>query len=467
MHDTLYELISSYGYLILFLLVGIESFGIPLPGETALITASAFAALGRLNIFGVIAAAAVGAILGDNAGYWIGKKGGMALIHKYGRYVRLDEKKIGRMHGFFEKHGAKTVFLGRFISLLRSWAAALAGVALMPYGTFMLWNALGGIAWAAIFGTLGYTFGKNLPRLEHYLGQASMAAALLAALVVGLVLLARWFSANRANVSARLSEKWQHAAIDPRLAQFRSHHQRLWGFVAGRFARAEYLVIHLTLGFAVSVIVLWIFSTITEDIIHHDPLTRFDLVLASWMHAHESPTAYQIFHYVSLIGSPLVIGVLAVIVAIVLAVRREWIILSGWLAAFYGGSLLGRILEALVRRPRSQGAEALLGGAAFSLPTGHALGSLIGYGLLAYLLVSFVVKRRALETAVVVAAATLVLAIGFSRLYLGVLYFSDIILMYAAGGVWLAVCITGIEIARRQHGMTLSEMGLDAIPQPS
>ena len=90
MHETLYELIGSYGYLILFLLVGIESFGIPLPGETALITASAFAALGRLNIIGVIAAAATGAILGDNAGYWVGKKGGIALVHKYGRYVRLD-----------------------------------------------------------------------------------------------------------------------------------------------------------------------------------------------------------------------------------------------------------------------------------------------------------------------------------------------------------------------------------------
>ena len=464
MHETLYELIGSYGYATLFLLVGIESFGIPLPGETALITASALAALGRLNIFGVIVAAAAGAILGDNAGYWVGKKGGIVLIHKYGRFVRLDEKKIARMHEFFARHGAKTVFFGRFISLLRCWAAALAGVAGMAYGTFMLWNALGGIIWAGIFGTLGYMFGKSLPRLEHYLGQASMAAALLAALVVGLALLARWFSANRATVSARLSEKWRTGATDPRLAQFRSHHQRLWGFVAGRFARGEYLVIHLTFGLAVSVIVLWLFSTITEDIIHHDPLTRFDVVLASWMHRHESPAAYRLFHYVSLAGSPLVIAALAVVVGFVLAVRREWIILSGWLAAFYGGGLLGRVLEAFVRRPRSQGSAALLGGATLSLPSGHALGSLIGYGLLTYLLVTFVVKRRSGQTAIVVGAGVLILAIGFSRLYLGVLYFSDIVGMYAAGTVWLAACITGIEIARRQRRLTLSEVGVDAMP---
>jgi undecaprenyl-diphosphatase len=145
-------------------------------------------------------------------------------------------------------------------------------------------------------------------------------------------------------------------------------------------------------------------------------------------------------------------------------VRREWIILSGWLAAFYGGGLLGRVLEAFVRRPRSQGSAALLGGTTLSLPTGHALGSLAGYGILTYLLVTFVVKRRSGQTAIVIGAGVLILAIGFSRLYLGVLYFSDTVGMYAAGTVWLAACITGIEIARRQRRLTLSEVGVDAMP---
>ncbi len=449
MHDTIYSLISQYGYLIVFLLVGIESLGIPLPGETALITASAFAAMGRLEIFGVISAAAAGAILGDNVGYWIGKKGGLALIHKYGRYVRLDESKIERMHAFFTKHGAKTVFIGRFVSLLRSWAAVLAGVAYMPWGTFMLYNALGGITWAGIFGTLGYVFGKNLPLLERYLGQASMAAALLGALVVTVALIARWFSTNRAKVSASMSDRLQHAASDPRFEEFRSHHRRLWSVIASRFARGEYLALHLIAGFVISVAVLWIFAEVTEDVIHNDPLTRFDLALASWMHRHESPLLHHLLHTVSLAGSPLVMAVIASIVAAVLAVKREWIILSGWLIAFLGGGMLGRFLQALVVRPRTTRGRELLSGDVLTLPTGHALGSLVGYGLLAYLLAAFVVKRRAGATAVIAVAATLVLAIGFSRLYLGALYFSDIIGMYAAGVVWLAACITGIEIARR------------------
>ena len=191
MHGTLEHLLTTYGYIALFLLIGIESFGVPLPGETALVTAAAYAALGRLNIFGVIAAAAAGAIVGDNAGYWVGREGGLPLVRRFGKRVGLTEAKLDRAHGFFERYGARTVFIGRFVALLRSWAAALAGVACMPYRTFTLWNALGGIVWAAIFGTLGYLFGRNLPRLERYIGQASLVLAIVAVLGAVVILVVR------------------------------------------------------------------------------------------------------------------------------------------------------------------------------------------------------------------------------------------------------------------------------------
>src|SRR5438105_12882766 len=112
MHGTFSNLIASYGYGVLFLLVAIESFGVPLPGETALVTAAAYAALGRLNIVLVIAAAAAGAIIGDSAGYWVGRKGGIALVHRYGRRVGLDDAKLAQAHEFFERYGTRTVFIG-------------------------------------------------------------------------------------------------------------------------------------------------------------------------------------------------------------------------------------------------------------------------------------------------------------------------------------------------------------------
>jgi len=198
MHGTLEHLLTTYGYVALFLLIGIESFGVPLPGETALVTAAAYAALGRLNIFGVIAAAAAGAIVGDNAGYWVGREGGLALVRRFGKRVGLTEAKLTRAHAFFERYGARTVFIGRFVALLRSWAAALAGVACMPYRTFTLYNALGGIVWAALFGALGYLFGRNLPRLERYIGQASLVLAIVAVLGAVVILVMRRFRGQRA-----------------------------------------------------------------------------------------------------------------------------------------------------------------------------------------------------------------------------------------------------------------------------
>src|SRR5258708_20608135 len=117
MHGTIGNLIASYGYAVLFLLVAIESFGVPLPGETALVTAAAFAALGRLNVALVIVAAAAGAIAGDSSGYWVGRTGGIALVRRYGRHVGLAESKLERAHAFFDPHGRKTLFTGRFIPL--------------------------------------------------------------------------------------------------------------------------------------------------------------------------------------------------------------------------------------------------------------------------------------------------------------------------------------------------------------
>src|SRR5437879_5973757 len=294
-------LVASYGYVVLFFLVGVESLGIPLPGETAVVTAAAWAALGHLSIYAVVATAAAGAIIGDNGGYWIGRTGGVALVRRYGRFVHLSAAHLERARRFFERHGAKTVFFGRFIALLRTWAAVLAGAAHMPYGTFMLYNALGAVCWSVLFGALGYVLGRNLPQLEHYVGQASLAGVLLVALVVGLAVGWRWFETNRARLVERTQLVWQRVLTAPRLQQLKVRYPRAWTFVAARFARGEYLGLHLTIGFVISVAGLWLFGGITEDVIHHDPLTQFDMTLLNWVHARATPAGYAIFNAISLL----------------------------------------------------------------------------------------------------------------------------------------------------------------------
>ncbi len=461
MHTTIAHLVESYGYWFLFVLVAIESFGIPLPGETALVTAAAYAALGRLNVGLVIAAAAGGAIFGDNAGYWVGRKGGIALVRRYGKHVGLTEAKLERAHGFFERHGAKTVFLGRFIALLRSWAAALAGVACMPYATFTFYNALGGIIWASAFGWLGYAFGRNLPRLERYVGQLSVALVLLAALGVLVYLGLHVFRRHREPIAAFVVNQWSRLARSPRYAAVRGRYPRLWTFVAGRFARGEYLGLHLTIGFVVSVLALWLFGGVTEDVVHHDPLTAVDLELATWFRAHATPITDRIGMIFSMIGSPVSMAVLGLAVAVVLGYKRLWVTLGAWIAAFVGGAGLNWTLKRVIHRARPIGAENFLYGTSFSFPSGHAMGSLIGFGMLAYLLVELWPPARRHRTAVIATACILVLLIGLSRLSLGVHFLSDVIAGYAAGAVWLAVCVTGVEIALRQRGLSPWEVGIE------
>jgi len=450
-HVTIASLVASYGYAVLFLLVGCESLGIPLPGETALITAAALAALGHLSIYLVVATAAAAAIVGDNIGYWIGRRGGIALARRYGRVIHVKASQLERAHAFFARHGPATVFYGRFVALLRTWAALLAGAARMPYATFALYNALGAVCWSAIFGTLGYLFASHLSQLEHYVGRASLAVVLLLALVVGLVLAWRWFVRNRARLVGRAQAWWQHLLAAPALRRLRARYPRVWTLVAARFAPEEYLGLHLTLGFVVSLAGLWVFGAITEDVIEHDPLTLFDVTLLNWLHARATPAGYAVASAVSLLGSPAALGAVALGGSLLLAIRRQWIILGGWVAAFAGGGLLDVLLKVVIRRPRPPYAAAFLTDSSWSFPSGHAMGSLIGYGMLAYVLVVLVMQRRALQLGVVLGTVVLIVAVGLSRLYLGVHYFSDVVGGYAAGVLWLSACISGIELARRRR----------------
>ncbi|HEX6814306.1 MAG TPA: DedA family protein [Gemmatimonadaceae bacterium] len=187
LHESFLQLLRTYGYGLLFLVVGLESLGVPVPGETALVAAAALAARGHMKIALVIAVAAAAAILGDAGGYWIGRRGGIAFVRRYGRFFRMNDAKLEYIKRYFERHGAKTVFFGRFIALLRTWAALFAGVGCMPYGRFTAYNASGGIVWAITFGVIGYLFGRNLERIQNIVGDASWALAVAVVVIaVGL-----------------------------------------------------------------------------------------------------------------------------------------------------------------------------------------------------------------------------------------------------------------------------------------
>lgn len=172
-------LVQHHGFWVVGAVIFFESMGVPLPGESLLIAAALYAATtGDITIEHVVAASALGAVLGDNAGYLIGRRIGPPVLARYGPRVglTLDRQRLGRF--LFLRHGGKVVFFGRFIAFLRTFAALLAGANHMPWQRFLVWNALGGVFWTCLYGFGAYLLGNQVHRLVGPFGIAVGAVAL-------------------------------------------------------------------------------------------------------------------------------------------------------------------------------------------------------------------------------------------------------------------------------------------------
>ena len=209
------------------------------------------------------------------------------------------------------------------------------------------------------------------------------------------------------------------------------------------------------LGLAVGFTALCLLGTISARVDTQGPLTRFDQSVLEALHRDSSPTGIAVATFVSRVGSPTMMTVLAFTGALVLAALGEWIVLGGWAAAFAGASLIDHWLKLTFHRPRPVYAAAVLHTTSWSFPSGHAMGSLVGYGMLAYVLMLLARGKRNTQRWIAVGAAVLIVAIGMSRLYLGVHYFSDVVGGYAAGLLWLSACVSAVELGRRWERRTL------------
>ena len=183
------HLLGEYGYGLVFVVIMLEAMGVPFPGESMIIGASAYAAAtGKLHIWGVILAAIGGAIMGDNFGYLIGRWAGIPLLRKFGKYVGLTDKRLDLSRYLFKTQGGKVVFVGRFIAILRTFVALFAGANHMEWKTFLLWNAVGGIMWASLYGIGAYLLGDAMKRLAGPIGIGigCVAAVVIVAAVIAL-----------------------------------------------------------------------------------------------------------------------------------------------------------------------------------------------------------------------------------------------------------------------------------------
>ncbi|HXV43197.1 MAG TPA: phosphatase PAP2 family protein [Anaerolineae bacterium] len=287
--------------------------------------------------------------------------------------------------------------------------------------------------------------------LAQFIGMHAIELLLILLVVVLLtiVLLWRWFEAYHRKLWKMVSASWRIMASLSFVQRLQRQYPRAWSFGGARLSPTNYLGLHLTLGLLLSLAALNIFAGLADEVMEQEELTQFDLALATALHQNATPGQVAVFKEITKLGNVSVIVALGLGVSLVLLIRRCWLLLAAWLITLAGGVLLNLVLKAIFQRVRPEFANPFVNESGWSCPSGHAMISLITYGMAAYLLM--LALSKPLKQVVVVVTVILVLLIGFSRLYLGAHYFSDVLAGYAAGALWLAVTISGTEVARRRQ----------------
>lgn len=275
---------------------------------------------------------------------------------------------------------------------------------------------------------------------------AGLALLLILALLVT-VTTARWAIGHARGIWTGAATIWAQIATRPAIQRLQDRFPFLWRLLR-RLTAAEYLVVHLVLGLALAFAALG-FVRLAEAVTGQALIVQVDMAVANALHEAATPGGIAFLSFYTFLGGGTALTVLALAVAAVLLVRRERVLAIGWIIASAGGAALNGGLKALFERPRPSFAEPIHVTGGWSFPSGHAMGTFIIIGMLSYIIFIHV-RSRGLRLLLVAATMVWVTLMGFSRMYLGVHYLSDVIAGFAAGTVWLAGCISGVEVARRR-----------------
>jgi membrane protein DedA with SNARE-associated domain/membrane-associated phospholipid phosphatase len=454
--DRLLSLIDHYGYLVVLFGVMAESTGVPLPGETILIAAGVLAQRGHLLLGEAVAFGVLGAVLGDQIGYWVGREGGRPFVMRWGRYVFITPERLGRAEAFFGRHGGKAVFLARFFSGFRVFGALVAGMSRMRWRTFLFYNVLGGAVWATGAVSVGYFLGTSLGLMERWTGRAT---ALLGGLLVAALLLYlgyRWV-ANHPELIGRAFDRLG----GERLRTFLRSPAGRW--IKRRFSPRRAFGLVLTVGLVLTGLFSWAFGAVVQDVLARDPLVRVDVAVLRYLHAHAEPFLTLSAGVLEAVFSPealLSAAALAGCALAVVAYRRKDFRLgfSGavLLAIAFGTGALAEYFKFLFHRPRPPASLRLVHETGNGFPSAHAV-AIVAVGAAVWYLWSIRSENswggswRA-KARVGLAVVVLALLVGIGRVYEGAHYPSDVLAGWALGGVWASVCLTAAEVFRRLYG---------------
>jgi len=439
-------------YLIVGLLALLEAsafVGLFVPGEVGVLAGGYIAYQGRAELVPMMIVATLGAIIGDSIGYEIGRHLGASIRRsRLGR--KVGEERWARAEDYLKVKGGRAVFLGRFIGVLRALVPALAGVSRMPYRKFLFWNALGAVIWGPSLVGLGYLAGESYQRVEHYAGQAGLVLLALVVMIGGVAALGRWVSRHPERVRA-FGQRLMARSLPSRIQR---RYRAQLGFVVRRVKPGQAVGLALTLQLIALGLAGWAFGSVVQDVVSGNGTARFDLPVTRWILERQVDWLTHVMAAVTAFGG------MSVIVAIVLvfgliARRRSgtWTPLIVALIAVVGALVLSDVVKPLVGRgrPALPGARRTGG---FAFPSGHATQSVAAYGCLAYVAAGWF-RTWSAKVAAWTLALVVVLLIGFSRVYLGYHWVTDVLGGYAAGAVWLAaVLVTTSAVQGALHRQT-------------
>ena len=425
--DSLTSLLGHYGYVIVFVGVFAESMGIPVPGETVLIAAGIVAHRGSIDLGTTIALGIAGAVLGDQLGYVIGRRGGRPFVLRWGRYVAITPDRLTKADAFFERHGGKAVFLARFVAGLRVFGALMAGVSRMRWSTFIVYNTLGGIVWATSAVLLGFFAGSSYHLIEHWSSRAGLVLVVLVVLVLAVHLANRHLHVFARVRNATLVRRATLLLGSGALAVRRRTPAPV--ATAGRWlARHRF---QLLLLLACVLVPLALLGEIVNEVFvkHGFP---WDVAILHWAHRHATPTLDQFAAVFSDAGSAWVLAPLFAVVSSALLLARRPMQAGFFALACAGALLLDVLARTVFERPRPTVFVPIAPEHTYAFPSAHAMGSMA-------FAVAVIILARPTRWGWAIGglAALLTLVIGVSRIYLGLDYPTDVLAGWLAAFAWV------------------------------
>jgi undecaprenyl-diphosphatase len=352
---------------------------------------------------------------------------------------------MNTIQGYFDRHGTKTVFFGRYFTILRTYSALFAGICKMPYASFTLYNALGGITWASTFGILGFIFGHNLPLLTKIAHMIGWGLTLPLVLAVIAILLWRWALKNQTKLAQRAKDYFTGSFIK----RWIESHSFQINWLLRRWSVQQYIAFHLFVGFILILGLMIIFAKISYNPLTQGIIYLFDKNFQGMLTSWSTPFATKVFVYISNLSAASMI-IFSILATVVFALKGRRMELTVWLVGLIGSQLLTQSLKFTIarQRPHLEMLPSFLN-SGYSFPSGHALAAIVLFGLLCY----FVVLRPGtlvFRTGLITSAVIGILVVGFTRLYLQISFFSDVIGGFLTGLLWLITCISVTELYRNR-----------------